>query len=128
MDKSARLMSRAIERTAIGAWKVAVKATPGPPTPTGQRYQRTGRLRGSWKLNTGRNVGLIPAMGNYPYPSTPEFHFDLGKHDTVQLWNNVPYVYYVEEGMGRGNRTPHKMLFKANQYFVVKIKQEFSKL
>jgi len=119
--------SRAIERVAIGAWQRAVDATPKPPSAPGASYQRTGRLAGSWKLNTGRNVGLIPAVGQYPKPQKPNFKFDINRHKLVQLWNNVPYASFVNDGLPPG-RTPLKMLEKGKAHFELNIVSELNKI
>lgn len=119
--------SRAVERVALGSWQRAVDATPKPPSAAGASYQRTGRLAGSWKLNTGRNVGLIPAMGQYPKPQKPNFKFDINQHELVQLWNNVPYASFVNDGLPNG-RTPMKMIEKAGAYFDLNIKMELNRI
>lgn len=107
----------AVNDVAEESWDVAVRNTPSPPSPVGAKYQRTGRLVSGWKLNTGRNVGLIPAVGKYRSLTRPSLGFDIRKHDTVQLWNNVPYGQYVNDGLGGGNRVAHQMIEKAEEYF-----------
>ena len=122
MDK----VNDAIVETSLGAWKVAVDATPAPPTPSLQRYKRTGRLRAGWKLSTKRS-GLIPAFGNYKYPKTPNLKFDMRRDKMIRLFNNIPYAVNVEEGSGKGHRTPRKMMFKARIYFEAHIKLNMPK-
>lgn len=126
MSKNLDKVSAAVVKTSISAWKVAVDATPAPPTPSFQRYVRTGRLRAGWKLGT-RKSGLIPAMGKYNYPSTPKLKFDIRVDKIIRLYNNVPYASFVEEGAGRGHRVPQKMLFKARIHFKANIKRNMPK-
>ena len=121
MAKEMSKVNDAITRTSIEAWKVAVAATPAPPTPSFQRYRRTGRLRAGWKLSTKKS-GLIPAFGNYNHPKTPNFKFDMRRNKMIRLYNNIPYANHVEEGAGEGHRTPRKMLFKARIYFEAHIR------
>lgn len=111
----------AVNTAAEESWQVAVNNTPGPPSATNAKYKRTGRLKAGWKLNTGRNVGLIPAFGNYKEPARPTLNFDIRKHSNVMLWNNVPYAPHVNDGLGGGNRVPHKMIEKAEAHFETRL-------
>lgn len=126
IGKFRELGSDAITRVALGSWQVAVDATPKKPSHAPPAYQRTGRLAAGWKLNTGRNVGLIPAVGQYEHPQKPEFRFDIAKDNTVRLFNNIPYAYYVEHGINQP--APREMLKKATEYFERKINSEFNKI
>ena len=130
LEKFRSLTSEAITRVALGAWRVAVDATPKKPSPPLPHYQRTGRLAAGWKLNTGRNVGLIPAVGQYGDPSgyKPDFRFDVKKDRAVRLYNNVPYAEYVENGVGNNAPPPRLMLKKATEYFDSRINSEFNKM
>ena len=120
--------NRTIERVMIGGWKVAVGATPQPPSFPNASYQRTGRLAAGWKLNTGRTVGLVPAMGKYPKPTAPAFSFNIEKDKEVQLWNNVPYAKHVEDGAGPGSRTPRPMLKLATEYIQSRLVSELNNI
>lgn len=128
LDASKELdkINAAVIKTSLGSWKIAVDASPAPPTPPFYKYKRTGRLRAGWKLGS-RKTGLIPAMGNYKYPKTPKVTFDIRKNKLIRLHNNVPYAKYVEEGAGGGSRVPQKMLFRAKIYFNAHIKRNMPK-
>ncbi len=111
--------SRAVEKVTKNAWRVAVTATP----------HDTYRAENGWKINKGRNVGLVPAIGQYPgTPSTPTFTYDISKDGMIQIYNNVPYISYLEHGQGKGSRTAHKMLFKAGVYWEANMQREFNKI
>ncbi len=130
-DEFRRKYGEVITKVALGAWRVAVDATPKKPSPPRPAYQRTGRLAAGWKLNTGRNVGLIPAVGQYSSPQKPNFRFNPKTDRAVRLWNNIPYASYVEHGVGNfpgGNRQPRLMLKKATDYFDSRIASEFNKI
>ncbi len=118
--------NRAVKKASIAAWKMAVESTPAPPTPPYQKYKRTGRLRAGWKLNTGKNVGLIPAFGSYGKPATPVFSFNVEKDKYIQLFNNIPYAGYVETG--GLNTVPRRMLFRAKIKFKAVFNREIRKL
>ncbi len=124
-----RKINQVISKTGIDAWRVAVNETPAPPSPAGQEYQRTGRLRNGWKINTGSGAGtgLTPAIGSYvgKDPKVPSFDFDIRKNHSFQIWNNVPYASYVNDGLGNGYRTPIQMLEKAVFFFDSKVQLRF---
>ncbi len=110
--------NEAVIRVSKGMWRVAVDATP----------RDTGRAKNGWRLNTGQGSGLIPAMGKYGIPKVPNFTFDFRKNPLIRLYNNVPYISYLEHGQGKGNRYPHKMLFKAGIYYNAHMQRELNKI
>lgn len=110
--------NKVIKTVAVDAWKLAVYWTP----------HDTYRAKNSWQLNT-RRTGLIPAMGKYPRnPKIPILTFDLRKNKFFNLYNNVPYISYLEHGQGIGRRTAHKMLFKATRYLEINLQRELDKI
>ena len=121
---------RVITQVGLEAWKRAVDATPSPPSDPPPAYQRTGRLSNGWRINTGKGDGLIPAMGQYPDANTrqPNFNFDFKKDRGFRIYNNIPYAYYVEHGLGGTGRSPVHMLKKATEHFESRIASEFNKL
>ena len=110
--------NKVIEKVAVEAWSIAVYWTP----------HDTYRAKNSWKLST-RNSGLIPAMGKYPTnPKIPKLTFDLRKNKFFNLYNNVPYISFLEHGQGGGKRTAHRMLFKAQIYLNANLQRELDKI
>lgn len=110
--------NKAVIKVAKGMWRVAVDATP----------RDTGRAKSGWRLNTGQGSGLVPSVGKYSNPATPNFTFDFKKSPTIRLYNNVPYISYLEHGQGKGKRTPNKMLFKAKEYFNANMQKELDRI
>ena len=110
--------NKAVEKVSKSSWQVAVTAT---------RPWDTGRARNGWRLNTGRKSGLIPSMGAYSgNPGVPKFSFDIRKDSLIQIFNNVPYISYIEHG--QGNHKPHRMLYKASVHFEYNMQREFNKI
>lgn len=86
-----------------------IDKTPAPPTPLGQIYVRTGRLRQGWR-DAGAELGIgVPPFTAPPYASyygaSPR-EFDLGgsgfaekvSRDEISflIRNRVPYAFFVE--------------------------------
>lgn len=86
-----------------------IDKTPAPPTPLGQIYVRTGRLRQGWQ-DAGAVLGIsVPSFTAPPYASyygaSPR-EVDLGgsgfgevvRRDAVSflMRNRVPYAFFVE--------------------------------
>lgn len=100
--------SKAVTSSAKSAWKVAVNATP----------RDTGLAQSGWKLSTTRRTSYVPRPGIKSRPNVPQINFRITKDKRLYMWNNVPYVYYLEHGLGpEGARTPHAMLQKASAHF-----------
>ncbi len=110
--------NKAVIKVSKGMWRVAVDSTP----------RDTGRAKNGWRLNTGQGSGLIPAMGKYGTPKVPNFTFDFKKEPVIRLYNNVPYISYLEHGQGQGSRYPYKMLFKAGVYYTANMQRELNKI
>ena len=87
-----------------------IDKTPAPPTPLGQVYTRTGRLREGWQdaaneLGMGVPIIFMPPPRASYYGSSPRGR-DLGgsgfreqvRRDTVSflMRNRVPYAFFVE--------------------------------
>lgn len=87
-----------------------IDKTPAPPTPTGQVYTRTGRLREGWQgaaneLGMGvPSIFMPPPRANY-YGSPPRGQDlsgagfrEIVTRDEVSflMRNNVPYAFFVE--------------------------------
>lgn len=84
--------------------------TPAPPTPAGQVYTRTGRLREGWQgaaneLGMGAPSILMPPPRRGYYGSPPretdlslsDFQERVGPDEVSFLMrNNVPYAFFVE--------------------------------
>lgn len=86
-----------------------IDKTPAPPTPLGQVYVRTGRLRHGWQ-DAGAELGIgIPSFTAPPYAgyygASPR-EIDLGGRGFVEkvsrdevsfiMRNRVPYAFFVE--------------------------------
>lgn len=102
------------------AYMALVSNTPKPPTPSGQKYQRTGRAVSGWKFNKGKNVGLIPAFGKYNISNVydiSKINFDVRKDTEIQFYNNVPYVPFLDKGLGPGRRIAYNMLEAGEKAF-----------
>ena len=71
-----------------------IEKTPKPPTPTGQVYQRTGRLAGGW----GPAAVFLGGIGGSSY-AIGEGTFEwTATQDMIRFVavNEVPYAYFVE--------------------------------
>lgn len=99
--------SKAVTRAALNAWKVAVENTP----------HDTYTAQNGWKLSTTRRSSYIPIVRIQPPPTKPDFKFLISRHSKVILFNNVPYISFLENGQGRGTRTAHFMMRKAKERF-----------
>lgn len=87
-----------------------IDKTPAPPTPAGQVYIRTGRLREGWQgaaneLGMGVPSVLMPPPRSSYYGSPPRetdlpfssFQERVGPDEVSFLMrNNVPYAFFVE--------------------------------
>ncbi len=107
LDEKVSDVSKKVTRASIAAWRAAVGATP----------VRTGNLRAGWKLSSTRRGSYVPRPGVKKYPSAPNFRFRASRNSRVYLYNNVEYASYVNDGAGRGSRTPKNMIQKAEAAF-----------
>lgn len=104
-----RTMKGAVRNTSKIFLDRIIDKTPAPPTPAGQVYVRTGRLRQGWQ-ETGAELGInVPSFTAPPFASyygaSPR-GFDLGgrgfeekvSRDMVSflMRNRVPYAFFVE--------------------------------
>lgn len=107
-------VSKKATRASIAAWRAATNASP----------VRTGNLRAGWKLSTSRRGSYVPRPGVKQYPPTPNFRFRASRDNRVYLYNNVPYASYVNDGLGRGSRTPKNMVQKAKAAFEAEMRMK----
>jgi len=83
----------AVYRTAQHAIRGFIAKTPQPPTPPGQKYQRTGRLVSGWGP-AAKQLGA-----GAPGPATGEGRFvSTNTNDVISILmaNDVPYAGFVE--------------------------------
>jgi len=116
--------SLAISGAGKEAWKVARDSTPAPPG-GGPNYKRTGNLRAGWRISADRRASYVPRPGVKAKPKVPVFKFRVTKHKRIYIWNNVPYAFYVDQGLGGGQRKAHNMLLKASIKFEKELQKRF---
>lgn len=122
-------MRVAVRNTARIMLSRIVEKTPAPPTPPGQVYIRTGRLREGWQpslkeLGMGVPRAFPPPRAGY-YGSPPRdinlpfrgFEEKVGPSEISFLMrNNVPYALFVEL-VGPGFRPPSPVLMVTKSSF-----------
>lgn len=104
-----RAMKGAVRNTSRAFLTRIVEKTPAPPTPLGQIYVRTGRLRAGWQ-DAGAELGIgVPSFTAPPYlgyyGASPRGS-DLGGRGFEEIVNKdkvsflmrdrVPYAFFVE--------------------------------
>lgn len=111
-------ISKVITSAAKKGWTTAVNST----------AVDTGRLRAGWRLSTSRRSSYVPRPGRKGRPRMPKFKYRASKDKRFYLWNNVPYAYYQEEGIGPGRRVPRKMLKKARLTILWEMQRGFNNI
>lgn len=103
-----------------------IEKTPAPPTPIGQIYIRTGRLREGWQpAANALGMGVPSVFMPPPRPSyygSPPRDRDLSGRGVVEIYrpglvsfkaiNRVPYALFVEE-VGPKGHAPVKMVARS---------------
>jgi len=120
-------INSSIVKSTEAAFNKSVQVTPAPPTPSGQEYQRTGRLRFGWNVSKNLGSSTSPSKGLYGMPTMKPLTFNIDKDIYVKIYNNVPYAYFVDQGKGQG-QTPTKMLWQGYIAFKDKFYKEINKL
>lgn len=103
-------MRGAVKNTSRKLLSKIIQRTPAPPTPAGQVYIRTGRLREGWQ-GAAKELGMgVPSIFMPPprasYYGSPPRERDLtfapfqeraGPDEVFMIMrNNVPYAWFVE--------------------------------
>lgn len=75
----------------------------------------TGRLRGNWQVGVGtdpKNALLTPTRerNKYPAPSVEELAPGSAYGKVIYIVNNLPYAQAINDGLGKGKRTAHRMV------------------
>lgn len=108
-------ISKAFTKAGKAGWKVAVTSTP----------RDTGTAQAGWKIVIGHKGYYVPKRFKKKPPKMPKFSFAARKHKYFTLYNNVPYIEFLEKGINpRATVQPTRAMEKAIAEITRIIKQE----